>query len=474
MNNLFFSVLYFSVSITSYGGNGLTSYKWKPNPEKKYSGKCYEVDAETGGEKYSKKVGEEFCRPKKKEDIYFLWEQKPDRADGECYAIDKATSGNSFAKEIGWRNCMPENIEKIMLEGKCYFKGETDLGNVFLMRVSKADCKPSENELRYTFVPDRKGLSGKCFALDPSSGDSFKEDLKKCHPGQTQFITMQNENFTDCYEVASEGGPAVYINKVNRENCRPTNLQVSWVQTSDFSGRCVQSTSDGSYQEPAEFKECAEIYKAVPQFLAISPSKGICLMVDKETKGGQLRKKVEIRDCRPIKVSNKLTFSVKEKSQVCIEYDPQDEESGYRDEVSLTKCAVAKNDYRWLPSKDNPFDGECLRTLVIGEMEKDKKVDTELCQPPKLKYVFHISDPTNGPLKGLCYGTHPEGPEFFSVVVGKKKCRPKETMLKYFHPEQYKGGGCFQVDKETMGVKYHKKEDEKKCKREFLNLPKSQ
>ncbi|MCR9204161.1 MAG: hypothetical protein NXH75_06265 [Halobacteriovoraceae bacterium] len=449
---------------------GLTKFVWKPDPEKKYSGTCYEVDAETGGQKYFEKANEEDCRPKNKADLYFLWEQNSSKADGDCFLIDKPTAGNSFAKEVNWQSCKPKTIEKILLEGKCYFKGETPLGNVFLKRMSRDDCKP--DELSYNFVPNSDGMSGKCVGVNASTGDTFNESLKKCKPDEVQYLPVKGEKYTECYEVAVEGGPAVYIKKVSRENCRPEELFITWIQTKKFTGKCLRTNSDKSFQEPLDFRKCLDLYNTEHSFIPTSVKRGFCMIVDKETGGGQFRQRVRDEDCKPKKTASRLILE--EGRQLCIQYDPENPEGGYRKDVGLSRCSTGKKDYRWVQDEVFPFKGECFRTVVTGQIEKDRDVEDQFCRPKKLKFVFHVQDPENEPLRGKCYGVHPVGgPAYYSQRINQKKCRPEKVKLKYFHPKKFKRGGCYVVDEETLGKKYHASESEKKCKQEFLNLPSS-
>lgn len=466
-------ILLFLTSIlvpNSFAAKGLTKYVWKPDADKKYTGECFEVDIETSGEKYYDRANEEDCRPKNKADLYFLWEQKDNKADGDCYVIDKPTAGNSYAKRVDWQSCRPKDIEKIMLEGKCYFKGETPLGNVFLKRVNREDCKP--DELTYKFVPDSDGMSGKCFGVNTTTGDTYSEGLNKCKPDETQFLPVKGEKYTDCYEVAVNGGPAAYIKKVSRENCRPEELKITWVQTTEFSGKCLRTNSDQSFSEPLDYKKCLELYETQHSFLPSSIKRGFCMVVDKETGGGQFRQRVREEDCRPEKLAYRLI--VDEDKQLCLSYDPENPDGGYRKEVGLSKCSTGKKDFRWVQDEKFPYKGKCWRTVVTGGIEKDRDVEDQFCKPAKLKYVFHVPDPTEDPLRGRCYGVHPEGgPAYFSQRVNHKKCKPENVTLKYFHPKQFKRGGCYVVDVETLGRKYHASESEEKCKLEFLNLPTS-
>ena len=64
-------------------------YVWMKHPSK-LQGHCYEVDTETGGQKYSNKVNKLICRPA---NTVHFWIGEKSKLKGQCYEADPETRG---------------------------------------------------------------------------------------------------------------------------------------------------------------------------------------------------------------------------------------------------------------------------------------------------------------------------------------------------------------------------------------------
>jgi len=437
-----------------------------PDANVAYKGECFEVDKETKGQRYSQMVSPDRCRPRGKTNIGYLWLQKADDADGECLLIDKRNPKSSYSKSVPYKKCQPEKVEKILLEGKCYLKGETLDGSTFHKKVDKRKCK--SDDLSYVFELDESGLRGKCFSLDPSNGGKFPESITKCKPDNTQYIPIDKKNYTDCYEV-SINGPQEYIKKANRKKCAPSDLRFEWIQTKEFSGECIKT--DGSFKEPTDSKNCLDFYKLDHVFYKVSEYDGKCLKVDKETSGGRIRLETSMQYCKPKELTFKLVY-IEDRGTSCLSFDPYDLQNGYRKVVSSSNCEEKISEVVWVSNSSDPLRGKCVQQFKVGDKLNTKALAPSKCKPKKTKFIFVNSISEDRPLSGKCYevpldGDHSE----YSKSVGSEKCKPDIVEIRYFHPDQFGiDGGCYEVDKSTGGKKYHYRVANRKCKR-MLDFP---
>ena len=67
-----------------------SQYVWVKHPSK-LQGNCYEVDTETGGQKYSNKVNKLICRPA---NTVHFWIGEKSNLKGHCYEADPETRGD--------------------------------------------------------------------------------------------------------------------------------------------------------------------------------------------------------------------------------------------------------------------------------------------------------------------------------------------------------------------------------------------
>lgn len=451
--------LFFINSILASFDRDATVYTWLVLSQNPPKGRCVEVDRETGGKIFQKKATQDRCRPKS-DQLKTLWYQNPDGPDGSCYLVDSESGGRVFSKTTPQKDCEPSNLEEHIIEGKCYLKGVLSDGNVFLIKGSKDRCKPKG--LKPQFVISANGLSGRCVSLDSESGEVFNENLDKCKPAETQFVTIKEANQSVCYETSSSEG---YIKKVNNSFCRPKDRRYKWIQDKVDSGTCYLLSVDSSnYQEKVTYEKCVPLFKASVQFTPLSLASGTCHLVDRQTRGGVFKVVVALDKCRPQTVE--LSLLMNENQKYCLEVDPTDRALGFRKSVPLKYCHDNQKVYSWKSDSKEMMKGLCYEQYLLGEVANYKSVQKELCRPKKIKNVWYFEKPEDV-LKAECYEVDSEnGPKEYVNQVAKKNCRPKGEALevKYFHPSKFTNGGCYLVDKTTLGAKFSQRTDDKKCK----------
>ena len=141
-----------------------TEFRWAPqNIEgKKLSGKCYEIDLETAGQKYLAAAPASKCRPSD-DQITYRWIPKENAPGGKCFEVDINTSGEMFSQFANWKNCSPPNGQYILNEEKCYLVGQFN-GSPFVKGVSFDFCKSEEVSYKFELAPN--GLRGTCYEYD--------------------------------------------------------------------------------------------------------------------------------------------------------------------------------------------------------------------------------------------------------------------------------------------------------------------
>jgi hypothetical protein len=445
-----------------------TAFHWQVTNENPPKGYCLEVDRKTGGDVFQKRVPQDNCRPKE-DQVTTLWLQKSDGPGGQCYQVDKQSLGLGYARSVGQKDCEPEQTESHLIEGKCYIKGERLDGSIFLVSAPKKRCKPEEVNLK--FLPASDGLSGRCVSFDSRSGEKFNEPLKKCKPEKTDFLTIEIEGEAKCFEVSKEEGAAGYIKKVNNEFCRPQETQLMWVQTKEKSGECyLTSKINSSYREKVTPSQCYDLYKTETQFIVASPIRGECFLIDSETKGSKLRQFVGSDKCEPKGLQTKL-ISYQDRPY-CIQIDLKDLGSGFRKTVPLKKCYEGLGDFTWVLSDSDPLKGVCYEKVALADEYQYHLTKKEKCRPEETIYKWQVESKEKV-LLGKCYEiAKDKGNQDFVMMVARKFCKPKTPLVvRYFHPEEYERGGCYMVDKETLGGLYSVRTDVKKCKMELFGPP---
>lgn len=468
MRKTFFFTFLFLNYLVKAQISGATAFRWQVISENPPKGKCFEMDVATGGRTYLKQAPQEKCRPKKKEDLLTLWNQNPEGPGGRCYLVDKQTAGKQFSKTVSIKNCEPSEVETHLIDGKCYLKGVTPDESVYLVSAPKERCKPGETII--VFLPAPSGLYGRCVSKDVNTGATFNEPMKKCRPDDVTFVTLLDDGEHECFEVASEGGAARYVKKVNKKNCRPDEVSYVWAQTEENEGQCFLLGQGGSYREKVPYKKCVGNYEVGHSFEIRSPTFGRCLLIDEKTGGQQFRQVVPVDECRPEVTEYKLVRYLEK--PYCLTVDSSDPVRGFRKSISLKYCHDNKKTFIWRPDNKKPMKGRCEQLYFLGEEARFKNTKAELCRPEETVPLWFVESEKKV-LLARCYEVAREGgPETYVKKVSRKFCKPKapndKLVLKYFHPSEYERGGCYFVDSQTLGGRYSVRTDDKKCKQEMF------
>jgi len=98
--------LLLSIISTAFS-NELTTYFWERNDQDPTKGRCYEVDIETGGERFSKRASKIKCRPKTFE-FKFLPNEKG--FGGRCFEIDLNENSTGYIRQVEAKMCKPDEV----------------------------------------------------------------------------------------------------------------------------------------------------------------------------------------------------------------------------------------------------------------------------------------------------------------------------------------------------------------------------
>lgn len=474
-----------------------TVYRWHPEniPGKKYSGKCYEIDIETAGQKYISPVPATKCRPSQ-DMLTYSWIPKEGMPGGKCYEIDIATSGDLYSKFAAWRNCLPPQgaREYILNDEKCYIVGQLN-GTPFIQGVKYKFCK--SNQISYKFVLGETGTRGSCFEIDEVNQITKNASLSKCRPqgdGATQYIWEPSKS--KCYEIALDGGPSKFISSVDKKKCKPMNLSYQWLQSNDPKCLEVGTTQQGlPFQSKVADEKCLANIPRKFRFIKQSPVAGTCFEIDRETEGKKVQRIVNAKECRNNVTEIETQILSYLGRDYCIEIDKNNPTNGYRKSVNKKYCTDQTTKVRWQQDENNPFEGRCLKLSYYAGKESWKSVRREKCKNGETLFYWHVpkiypekwvkqqrkkknflqtleavlTSKDNLVFFGKCYEIDAkEGPKVFSSATNIKNCKPEKLTLRYFHPRQYIKGGCYIVDQKTNGEKYLKKTLDKSCKDKFL------
>ena len=207
MNILKFLLIYLFISQQVISNDNLTLFVWQPDSIKPYKGICYEIDKETGGQKFIVSTSKSNCRP---EQVKFLWVQNENKVGGRCYMVDAETSGQKYSRTSFVDKCLPQNINytwEISEKGKghCFAIDVETGGSAFLIKAKPSKCKTEKNINKW--IPNRiNPYRGKCYSLDQlTMGQQYQEIVsdQNCRPNETKFEWVQKDQFSNgkCYEI---------------------------------------------------------------------------------------------------------------------------------------------------------------------------------------------------------------------------------------------------------------------------------
>lgn len=245
-----FLIFYSSYSLAELN----TSYKWIKSSEKLTSGKCFEVDTETSGEKYIKKVTKKKCKPAETNFVFLA-------QTGKCYELDIITGGEKYIVDANLLHCHPAKTTyyKGIINNKysCFRVDSKTKGQMFYERVKDEHCNGLEEEffwkaksktsgdcyVKGTGNQVKKVSSEKClpkktvftfYRVGPKKGECHQQDasnpllytkksnIQKCKPQYTIFIFLKDKNKMSgkCFELDEETKGDVYLNRVKPELCK--------------------------------------------------------------------------------------------------------------------------------------------------------------------------------------------------------------------------------------------------------------
>lgn len=233
-----------------------TNYLWIKENTELSSGKCYEVDKETQGKNYLKRVEESFCKPI---ETLFVFNLKV----GHCFEVDKETEGNLYYKKISLEYCKPKKttyiISNFLNNGGCY----------------EVDAK-TKGELFF-----------------------FKTDLKNCSDEQElyrwEFKTLEYGN---CYRISSSDQNIKV--RVPDENCKPTSSVFIFKKQSPTHGICLEQHSENArlYSKRARIEECKPKQTVFVFYRSPNELQGHCYEIDEQTKGELYINQVKTETCK--------------------------------------------------------------------------------------------------------------------------------------------------------------------------------
>jgi hypothetical protein len=424
-------------------------------------GQCYEIDNETFGKKYYKKVRAKYCKPDDNL-LKTMWRQNSDKPGGKCYLIDSQTNGSLYVEKLSKEKCSPVESDFSIIEGHCYQHGLRKDGGSYLVRVAKKTCEPINQ--KPVFVLRDNGVSGDCVVIAVSTKEIFKKKLSDCKPSDVIFKFVSVKGNGKCFEVSRNGGAQRFIREVSIKKCEPGDTFYTWSQLSIDSGQCeLRSLSDLNFIIPAQMSKCDQLFKTTTSFEVDSRIKGRCYIIDVDSNGRKFKHITTKKHCLPRKTQNTLiTWRGK---KYCLKKDSSYLNTGYRETIARSYCHENIKNYKWRLSLKEVTKGHCYQKYKIGYTEKEKLTVNINCKPDKTKFQWIATDQKE-PHKASCYEIASEGGvNKYINKVNKKKCpQDSELILKYFHPSQYKFSGCYLVSIVKGEIIYGKKTKDEKCK----------
>lgn len=450
----------------------VTAFSWISDPDKPFSGKCYEYDIETGGQAFQAVTSKSKCRPDK---TIYHWVPSERGVSGKCFEIDEETKGQKFARSTAVSKCVSENVRYAWeltseISGECF---EID-GNL-KRKVSKGLCAPSKVD--HHWLSRENGWGGKCYAVDSIQGPSgYIESVNtnNCKPNDTTFVlNMKKEGDQGyCYEVAVNGGEKAFSKRVSRSSCfsNPSVKHMWKKDKSGIGGDCleVRKTADSRIStRKVDYKNCVD-FKTKYFFKRTGSYSGECLLIDTPSSGVNFSKSVVKRNCREAVKDIQYSLVANEFGKpICIESDKETGGDLFISKVSISKCEETNIKPKWILEEDG-WSGKCVELRTIGNSVREKSINKELCRPKEVRTLWHNFSKLNG----KCFDVDAKlGTIGFVKEAPLKKCAPKFTKYIFYREKGSNAGNCYLVDRETSGEKFNKKASPKKCRENLIKVP---
>lgn len=181
------------------------------------SGKCYEADQETEGNKYFSNVLLKKCKPETTKYAVLKIHKSPG-----CYEIDPVSNGKNYHAKVRSDLCVNDNSKflwdkKSEKSGYCYLVAKDDL----MLKVNHEYCVPDRPNYHF----ERTGpFQGHCLQQSPSQNNNYSRKVKieLCRPKDTAyfFYKESEKDSGTCYELDTETKGDNYLSKVQAKFCK--------------------------------------------------------------------------------------------------------------------------------------------------------------------------------------------------------------------------------------------------------------
>lgn len=242
-------------SISSFNLAALeTIYKWENSNSKAQTGKCYEIDKETKGKKFSIIVKNKWCKP---QSTYYTF----DYNSGHCFEVDTKTGVKGYFSQVEIDNCktMPTTFNQQKVSNKktnCYEVDKLTMGTKFYKKIPMKNCINKE-EYFWKSISQSKG---ECWYQNSVTGQKTKVEKQLCRPRKVRHIFLRLSPLSgNCYE-AHPKGTHLYVKKVKLPNCKPkSTIFVFYIPEGKKAGYCYEidaETRGDLYIRKVEAKNC--------------------------------------------------------------------------------------------------------------------------------------------------------------------------------------------------------------------------
>ena len=256
-------MLMFFISFNCLAG---LEYRWiRLNPEDILSGACYEIEKnlQIGHLKfeeisnYVRKVSTDLCRTEKVQFSFNL-------GNGNCYEVDVETNGNKFMKRVNVNLCRTKNTTyRYLPDGRsaqCHEVDQETLGQKFFKRLNKNDlCINEKSLLKWVARGDKSG-----FCTDVTYPFSTPPNVanKYCEPRNSGYVFYRTEKFKGyCLHRSMEENNK-YSVKVKTTLCRPEKTNYFFFKASGrASGKCYEVDSEtrgDRYVKEVRYEYCRQ------------------------------------------------------------------------------------------------------------------------------------------------------------------------------------------------------------------------
>ena len=200
-----------------------------------------EMGTTSSGVEIANKVKPEICRPDK---VTFAW------INQQCFEVDSETEGSVYGKKIDKELCTPKEVAFAFdsVKRQCWVVDKATAGGQFRRQASKDECRPPSDDLKIVYIPTpNKEVGGDCFETHKTLGEQrwlYKLDIKECRPSSTRFAWLSLGQYKgQCWEVDNTN-PKLWSMPAKTESCRPDKTLFSLDPISELKGTCYEVDSE--------------------------------------------------------------------------------------------------------------------------------------------------------------------------------------------------------------------------------------